>query len=441
MPALMMWTMGGPGTADSARSLLRASIPALVVGVAAALLLLGLFAIAGWLERVLWDTWPSAMGVSEDSRWWIFVVLTLTGVAVGLVIWRIPGHAGPDPATQSLVSPPLPLKVLPGLTIALVIMLAGGPSLGPENPIMAIGIALAVAAGGRLLPQIGSEVWVGFATAGMIGALFGTPVAAALILSEWFKGSEDEPLWDRIFAPLVAATAGALTVALLEQPTFAVAVPPYPGPAPIDILTAALIALAAAAVGLAGVYAFPHVHRLFHTIGHPLLMVTAGGVVLGLLGALGGRITLFRGVDEMRELTATAADYTIAGLVLIVVVKLAAMVVAATSGFPGGRIFPAVFIGVAIGLVANATFPDIPMALCISAGVLGMVLAVSRDGWISLFIALVVVGEVSLLPVLLLATLPTWLLLTGKPAMLIEPRPSTAEPAAEPGGAADSRPA
>ncbi len=194
---------------------------------------------------------------------------------------------------------------------------------------------------------------------------------------------------------------------------------------PLDVLTAALIALGAAGTGLVAIYAFRPLHRLFHNIGHPWLMVTTGGVVLGLLGALGGRITLFRGVDQMRELTSDASDYTIAGFALVIVVKLAALVVSATCGFPGGRIFPAVFLGVAIGLLVNDAFPAVPASLCVSAGVLGTVLAVSRDGWVSLFLAVVVVGEVSLTPILLLATLPAWLLLTGKPQMVLgsEPEP------------------
>jgi H+/Cl- antiporter ClcA len=404
-----------------ARQLLMVAVPALVIGVASALLLLALYAVSGWLENILWDTWPSAMGVDAGSGWWTLVVLVLTGIAVGLVVWQVPGHGGPDPATQSLVSPPLPLRALPSLTLALVIMLAGGPSLGPENPIMAIAIALAIAAGHRLAPAGPPVLWAGLATAGMIGAMFGTPVAAALILSGMLKASEDEPLWDQLFGPLIAAAAGSLTVALLEQPTFAISIEPYPGPELIDLLTASLIAFVAAALGLASVYAFPHLHRLFHQVPNPLLMLTLGGAVLGVLGAIGGQITLFRGLEQLGELAATTADYSIGGLAVIVAVKLVALLVSATSGFPGGRIFPAVFLGGAFGLFANAAFPDIPAALCVAAGVLGFVLAIARDGWVSLFIAVVVVGEVTLLPILLVATLPAWLLLTGKPNLVIKP--------------------
>jgi hypothetical protein len=35
-------------------------------------------------------------------------MLTLTGIAVGLVIRFSPGHAGPDPALEPLIGAPVP---------------------------------------------------------------------------------------------------------------------------------------------------------------------------------------------------------------------------------------------------------------------------------------------------------------------------------------------
>lgn len=407
------------------RTLVATLLPALAVGVASSLLLTVVYLLAGGLKHLLWDVWPAALGVPDGAPWWTLLMLTLTGAAVGLVVWLVPGHAGRDPATQDLVSAPLPLAVLPGLALALVLTLGGGPSLGPENPILAIAIALAVAAGTRLAPTTASRRWAAMATAGIIGAMFGTPVAAALLLTESLPAAADgTPLWDRLFAPLAAAAAGALTTLLLAEPTLAIDVGTYPGPRPVDLVSGSLVAVLAAALGLAATYAFPYSHRLFHAIGNPLLRLVSGGVALGLLGVAGGTITLFQGHDELAELAGNARHHTIAGLALIVVVKLAALVVAATSGFPGGHIFPAVFIGGAVGLLAHAAVPAVPLALAVATGVLGIVFAIARDGWLSLFIAVAVVGDVTLLPILVVVSLPVWLLLTGRPEMVV--------PAAEP---------
>ncbi|MFI6497808.1 ion channel protein [Nonomuraea typhae] len=398
-----------------AAALARLALPALVVGVGCSLILLALSFAAEALQEVLWTHLPAALGLDGGSPWWTLTMLTLAGVAVGLVVWKIP--SGPDPAAEGLVGPPVPVSVLPGMLLATVLTLAGGVSLGPENPITAANVALAVAAGARLMPGVKAPVWLGLGAAGTIGALFGTPVAAALILSELALGPKDEPLWDRLFGPLIAAGAGALTTVLIAQPVFSLGLPDYT-PHLLDLVTSMVITSVAALAGLAAVYAFPHVHRLFHRVRHPLARLTLGGLALGVAGMIGGQITLFKGLEEMKELV--HLSYGAAALALIVVVKLVALLIAATSGFVGGRIFPAVFIGAALGLLAAALAPGVPVGLAIACAVMGVVLAITQQGWLSLFMAAAVVTDLDMLPILCLALLPAWLLVSGRPQMIIE---------------------
>jgi H+/Cl- antiporter ClcA len=101
-------------------------------------------------------------------------------------------------------------------------------------------------------------------------------------------------------------------------------------------------------------------------------------------------------------------------------------VIAGTSGFRGGRIFPSVFIGVALGLTVNLVWPEVPAALAVSSALLGFLLAITRQGWLSLFLAVVVAPDPALIPVMTLVMLPAWLLVTGRPDMQItstEPEP------------------
>ena len=326
-------------------NLLRLAVPAVVVGIVSALTLLGLSRLAGLLEHWIWDDLSAAVGLTSDSAVWIIGVLTATGLLIGLVVRYVPGHAGPDPATLELVAEPLPLRVLPGLALALVLMLAGGVSLGPENPIIGINVGLAVGIGMRFLPKVKAPIWLMMAVAGTIGAMFGTPVAAALLFSELDPGDRRVPLWDRLFPPLVAATAGSLTMMQLEDLDLAVDVPAYTYGGLDDLGLAIAIAVGSALLGLVAVYLFVPMHRLFRRIGHPVLMLTTGGLILGLLGALGGEVTLFKGLTQMQELPGLAATTTALGFLAMAGIKLLAMLVAATSGFRGGRIFPALFVG------------------------------------------------------------------------------------------------
>jgi len=390
--------------------------PALIIGVASSLILIVIMKVAAVLQSVLWTSLPSTVGLNASSPTWVILILTLTGIAVGLVIRYSPGHAGPDPATEPLIGAPVDTAALPGLIIALIIGLAGGVSLGPEHPVMAVNIALAVAVGSRILPRVNTLDWTILASAGTIGALFGTPVAAALIFSQTLSGNADIPLWDRLFAPLLSAAAGALTTSLFFHPHFSLPIAHYSQMQLADIFSGAIVAAIAIALGMVAVWCLPRLHRLMHRLKHPVLILGMGGLIMGILGAVGGNITLFKGLDEMQQM-AFSQVFTVSDYLLFALIKLAALVVAAACGFRGGRIFPAVFVGVALGLMLHEHVEAVPAAITISCSILGLVLVVTRDAWLSLFMAAVVVPDTTLLPLLCIVMLPAWLLLAGR-AML-----------------------
>ena len=408
--------------APTVRTMVLLSIPAVVIGVVSGLALWLIETIAGWVEDGVWTALPKALGIDPSSGWWIFAVLTVTGVAVGLTVWLVPGHAGPDSATTELVDTPLRPSVVPSLALAAILGLAGGVSLGPENPIIAINASILVALVGRLWKAVPTQLVVLMAASGSFGALFGTPVAAALVFTGIVAAVRGGgSLWDKLFLPLVAAAAGSLTMTFLAHPQFLIPMPAYTTITGWNVLAAIIIAVAATALGLVAVYLFPLVHRAFHALRHPLLFTLAGGMVLGILGAIGGPITLFKGLTQMGQLIENRDDYTVAQVGLILLVKLAALLVAASSGFRGGRIFPAVFIGAAVGVFAWALVPGIPLQVAVASGVLGLTLAIARDGWIAIFIGVAVTGNLIILPILCLAVLPAWLMVTKAPQMLIVP--------------------
>ncbi|MDE9620002.1 ion channel protein [Citrobacter portucalensis] len=402
-----------------ARTMLLLSTPALIIGIASSLVLIVVMKVASVLQQFLWERLPVSIGIAQDSPAWIIGMLTLTGIMVGLVIRYSHGHAGPDPACEPLIGMPVPTSAIPGLLAALILGLAGGVSLGPEHPIMTVNIALAVALGSRMFPRIAKLDWTILASAGTIGSLFGTPVAAALIFSQTLNSSNDVPLWDRLFAPLMAAAAGSLTTSLFFHPHFSLPIAHYAQMHLVDILSGAVVAAIAIAAGMVAVWCLPRLHHLMHRLKHPVLILGVGGFILGILGVIGGPLTLFKGLDEMQQMafsqTLGTSDYF-----MLAVIKLTALVVAAASGFRGGRIFPAVFVGVALGLMLHAHVEAVPAAITVSCSILGLVLVVTRDAWLSLFMAAVVVPDSTLLPLLCIVMLPAWLLLAGKPMMVAE---------------------
>lgn len=397
--------------------MLLLSLPALIIGIASSVVLVVVMKVASVLQSILWSSLPAKLGVSLGSPFWTLLMLTLTGVTVGLVLRYSTGHGGPDPATEPLIGAPVATSTLPGLLCALIIGLAGGVSLGPEHPIMVVNIALAVAVGARLFPKVTAFDWTVLASAGTIGALFGTPVAAALIFSQTLGNNSDVPLWDRLFAPLMSAAAGALTTSLFFHPHFSLPIAHYGQMQLVDIFSGAVVAAIAIALGMMAVWCLPRLHQLMHRLRNPVLILGIGGFILGILGIIGGNITLFKGLSEMQQL-AFSQTFTVSDYLLFAVVKLAALVVAAACGFRGGRIFPAVFVAVALGLMLHEHVEAVPAAITVSCAILGLVLVVTRDGWLSLFMAAAVVPDTTLLPLLCIVMLPAWLLLAGKPLMI-----------------------
>ena len=172
-----------------------------------------------------------------------------------------------------------------------------------------------------------------------------------------------------------------------------------------DIFSGAVVVAIAIALGMIAVWCLPRLHRLVHKLKHPVLILGVGGLILGILGAIGGKVTLFKGLDEMQQL-AFSQVFSVSDYLLFALIKLAALVVAAACGFRGGRIFPAVFVGVALGLMLHEHVDAVPAAITVSCSILGLVLVVTRDARLSLFMAAVVVPDTTLIPLLCIVMLP-----------------------------------
>ncbi|WP_082096158.1 ion channel protein [Demequina flava] len=410
-----------PDKTSRARKLLRVTVPAVIIGAMCGVLLWAIDEAAHGVTVFMWELVPDWIGIDPEARWWPIVVLGLAGLSVGVIIRYIPGHGGYDSATTELVAPPLPLKVLPGVALALIVSLGAGVSLGPESPIISIAVGLSMWGLLKIMPNVGHGPVILIASAGMIGAMFGSPVAAALLLTELVAGVKTGGLlWDRLFAPVAAASAGALTAHWLGVAFSPSDISDYAGPHWMDLVIGIPIAVVAALGSLAGAWLMPKLWHLLRRFPNPIVFTTLGGIMLGVLGAIGGPITLFKGAEQTGELVSRAGEFSFWALLGMALIKVAALTVSAAAGFRGGRIFPAVFIGAAFGLAGHSLFPESSLALAIAAGSMGSILAIGRDGWLAGFMGVALVGDITILPVLMVIILPTWLVVTSAPAMIVE---------------------
>ena len=135
-------------------------------------------------------------------------------------------------------------------------------------------------------------------------------------------------------------------------------VPPETTPTVATLVWAALMGVGGALLGWCirwiGLSLRPVVHR-----NRVLVTGALGALVVGLLAMTFQLLTdepftmvLFSGQDDLPHLVDKAADYSIGVLLLLALAKTLAYGVS-LSAFRGGPVFPAMFIGAAMGIVAS----------------------------------------------------------------------------------------
>ena len=95
--------------------------------------------------------------------------------------------------------------------------------------------------------------------------------------------------------------------------------------------------------------------------------------MFGLIGVM-LPLTMFTGSDQLKEVISDAGTLGVGLLVALVIAKMLAFAVSQASGFVGGPIFPALFLGGTAGVAVNQIFSGVPLGLaftCLLAAVPG----------------------------------------------------------------------
>jgi H+/Cl- antiporter ClcA len=259
------------------------------------------------------------------------------------------------------------------------------------------------------------------ATAGSfsaISALFGGPLVAGLLLLEAGSGL-GAALIGTLLPGLVAAAVGYLIfVGLgdwggLDQTALVVPdLPAYQGTHLLDLLVGVL-------VGVATALLVAQIRRAATAVseggGRRLGMsrlLLAGGLAVGVLALLAdllgadSRDVLFSGQSSIPTLVTEDS----AGIVVIVLVaKALAFAVCLGCGFRGGPVFPAIFLGIALAMLAVILF-DVSPTLAVAAGTAAGMAAMARLVFAALLLAALLVGSVNLdvIPAAVLAAAAAW---------------------------------
>jgi H+/Cl- antiporter ClcA len=407
-----------PAAVSGPRALRLVALGALV-GVPAALVAALFVAIVHELEHWLWHDLPGRLDASGPP-WYLVLGLPVVGACVVLVArMLLPGDGGHEPLGGISVEP-TPLSHAPGVALAAVGTLAFGAVLGPEAPLIALGsvVGAAVAQLARLDPREGRVL----STAGSfsaISALFGGPLVAGMLLLEAGVGL-GAALIPILVPGLVAASIGYLIFVGLGDwgglDATALSVPGLPAYEGVHLLDLVI----AVGVGVVMALLVEAVRRLATRIagpgrarvGMPVVLV-GGAFAVGALALLADGLgassqdVLFSGQASIPSLA--TEDSTRIVLVLIAA-KALAYAVCLGCGFRGGPVFPAVFLGVALTILAVIAF-DVSPTLAIAVGTAAGMAAMTRLLFASLIFAGLLVGAagVEAVPAAALAAVAAWL--------------------------------
>lgn len=403
----------------SATTYLRLVALGALIGIPAALVAALFLALVHDMEHWLWHDLPDALGHSSPPWYLVIGLPAIGGLIVAVVRLVLPGDGGHRPL-EGLAMGATPLRHGPGIALAGLGTLAFGAVLGPEAPLIALGSVVGMSA--TLFFRADPREENVLASAGSfsaISALFGGPLVGGMLMVEGglAMGTALLPV---ILPGFVAAAVGYLVFVgfgswggLHAQSLVVPDLPPYQGTHLGDLTVALSVGILTALVVV--------VARRFGAVldrrgrsrrSMPLLLVL-GGLAVGLLAqtadwlGANSQDVLFSGQASVPGLV--TSDSTKIVLILFAA-KAIAYAVSLGSGFRGGPVFPAIFLGIALATFASVWF-DVSPTLAVAVGTAAGTAAVTRLLVTASLFATLLIGTAGIdaVPAAVIAASAAWL--------------------------------
>jgi H+/Cl- antiporter ClcA len=408
-----------------------------VVGIPAALLAAVFLAVVHEGEHLLWHTLPHHLGYSSPP-WFLILGLPVAGAALVIAARRLlPGDGG-HPPLDGIGGGVTPIAYAPGVALAAIGTLCFGAVLGPEAPLIALGaVAGLVVATVARRPAGQGAVLAAAGSFSAISSLFGGPIVGGMMMVEGGVAM-GEKLIPTLLPGFAAAAIGyVLFVGLgdwggIQQPGLVEpGLPDYHGTSVRD----QLIGLAVGVLAALLIGAVKRASARLAQEGPPRIglapLLLAGGLATGFVALVAqwlgadSQDVLFSGQSSVPALVATGTT----GIVLVLLAgKALGYAIAMGSGFRGGPVFPAIFIGVAIATLPVVWWHASP-TLAVAVGTAAGMAATSRLILTPIVFSALLVGRHGLdtEPAAVLAAVAAWLTVTA-----LERRGATDSP--EPAG-------
>jgi len=299
---------------------------------------------------------------TDEHRWVVVPLALVLGIALAGVLLLVRQPRLPPPHTNSLAfaddDEPATLTGIGMILFVGLICLLAGASLGPEAALVGSTAAFGLWCGQRT----GDGPTARLLQLASVGALLVAFVGSfLLVLLPLLMLAQKKQLKAETAVPVVIASASAFgTLWLIDHGTKAYGSIPASSHFSVgDVLVAALVGALAAILG----WALHQLIALLHSVALRLDSRVAWPVAAALFGAViglsywaGGQSVEFSGNKGTPLLIEHQPAYALGALFVILVAKLLATSWSLASGYRGGLVFPSVFIGAAIALIAENVF-------------------------------------------------------------------------------------
>jgi len=312
--------------------------------------------------------WPEDIDYGwRGGQWWWMVLLGITGLVVGVMRVTLKVDELNGSLTIMQESSVDRSTALPAIAIS-VVSLVGGASLGPFDGGVRSGATIGDwYASVRGLSDREREVDTLSGINGSLGGLLTAPVLASLLITE-LRWPDKQNVYRRLLPALTAAIFGfAVSFAIIGDTFLGVfALPGYEVRFWHFGLGVILGFVAASLSWLLGMTVYSIRNWLLPYLTNQVIRSTIGGLALGLI-AVFLPLTIASGKGQLAVAISNVETLGAGLLIAVVFAKIVAVAISLTTGFIGGPVMPALFIGGTAGLAVHALFPGIPIALAFSA--------------------------------------------------------------------------
>jgi H+/Cl- antiporter ClcA len=361
------------------KSYLRLMLLVALLGAVSAVITFVFIALVNVITDLLWKQAPIELGI--DTRLFTFVVCTLGGLLVGLLVKIFGDHNAifAELMQEFGKTGRFDYRHAPGIVITAFVSLISGGSLGPEAPLADAcgGVGTLAAEKLKLDEQETRTMGYGGLSA-MLGAFVTNPFGGALLSLESAQGGATGTMlyfWTLFPALLASAVATMVFVGL--SGSFMGTLFSFPDYVPVvkDLIVAIPFSIVGGIAGVLFMLMFKWLRKLMQPMkSHVVWRGLIGGLVMGIIGVL-LPLTLFSGEEQTGEMIQQAAEIGVIMLIVLALAKIFSTSLLLATGWKGGYIFPIMFAGVALGMAGHLLFPNTPVAVTVAATLAGALVA------------------------------------------------------------------